>query len=142
MSAESSKISSPQHRHASATDRNQTKNGSRPVSFYDNCMENGNNVLHDDSVRETRFDGSPTQAHCLMTTVPQNIAAQNIANKHTPTRNSLRHSRMIAMNKNGRGFKCHFKYTSSSDIFHCFRFRRYSSGVTVHHDMLRFKSTG
>ncbi|XP_044269413.1 sarcospan [Tribolium madens] len=76
------------------------KNGSRPVSFYDNCLENGNNT--ESLVKETQFDSSPTQAHCLMTTVPQNIAAQNIASKHTPNRNSLRHSRMIAMNKNGR----------------------------------------
>ncbi|EFA00377.1 hypothetical protein TcasGA2_TC003223 [Tribolium castaneum] len=80
------------------------KNGSsRPVSFYDNCLENGNNS--ESLVRETQFDSSPTQAHCLVTTVPQNIAAQNIASKHTPNRNSLRHSRMIAMNKNGRGMK-------------------------------------
>ncbi|KAJ3636053.1 hypothetical protein MTP99_008897 [Tenebrio molitor] len=83
-------------------DGNRTKNGSRPVSFYDNCVENGNNGGSDSLVRETQFDASPTQAHCLVTTVPQNIVAQTLASKHTPNRNSLRHSRMIAMNKNGR----------------------------------------
>lgn len=70
------------------------KNGSRPNSFYDNCAEN-----------EAQFSGNnPSQEHCLVTTVPQNIGAKNIPLKHTPNRNSLRHSRMIAaINKNGKG---------------------------------------
>lgn len=101
-------MSTPRPSHPS--DRNGTKNRSRPVSFYDNCLENGNNMTHESFIKETRFDGSPTQAHCLMTTVPQNIAAQNIADKHTPNRNSLRHSRMIAMNKNGRGKEIQIKF--------------------------------
>lgn len=87
---------------AQPPDGNRTKNGSRPVSFYDNCAENGNNT-RDSLINETNLEGSPSQAHCLVTTVPQNIAAPNIASKHTPTRNSLRHSRMIALNKGGRG---------------------------------------
>lgn len=36
----------------------------------------------------------------MTTTVPQNIKAINIAGRHTPTRTSLRHSRMIVVNKN------------------------------------------
>lgn len=43
-----------------------------------------------------------SQTHCLMTTVPQNIASLNIAGKHAPTRHSLRHSRMVVMNKTRR----------------------------------------
>lgn len=87
---------------------NQSKNSSRPVSFYDNFKgnsqsldRNGQNRLS----REIRFDRdkSPTQAHCLNTTVPQNITALNIAGRHTPTRSSLRHSRMIVMTKTGTG---------------------------------------
>lgn len=35
----------------------------------------------------------------MTTTVPQNIKGTNIMGSHTPTRNSLRHSRMIGMNK-------------------------------------------
>ncbi|KAK9891398.1 hypothetical protein WA026_014637 [Henosepilachna vigintioctopunctata] len=42
---------------------------------------------------------SPTQTHELVTTVPQNIANLIIGDKHSPTRNSLRHSRMVVLNK-------------------------------------------
>lgn len=91
------------------------KNG-RPSSIYDNFddenenLHNGNSkatVVRNCTYREsyTCLDNSPTQAHCLNTTVPQNIAAQSIAGKHTPTRNSLRHSRMIVLNRSGKG-KC------------------------------------
>ncbi|XP_066155242.1 uncharacterized protein [Euwallacea fornicatus] len=45
---------------------------------------------------------NPTQTVNLMTTVPQNIASRSLGDKHTPTRNSLRHSRMIVMYRNGR----------------------------------------
>ncbi|KAL3283934.1 hypothetical protein HHI36_018102 [Cryptolaemus montrouzieri] len=44
-------------------------------------------------------EGIPTQTHGLVTTVPQNIANLKIGDKHAPTRNSLRHSRMIVMSK-------------------------------------------
>lgn len=92
------------------------KNGtnSRPSSYYDNLKDSdptelrnyqnelANAVemrnmanLNDDQVE------SPTQEYLLKTTVPQNMATINIAGKHTPTRNSLRHSRMIVMNKSG-----------------------------------------
>lgn len=88
-------------------------NNGRPSSLYDNFDDNIN--LHNGSNKSTIVnnykyrqsytidDKSPTQTHCLNTTVPQNIAAQNIAGKHTPTRNSLRHSRMIVLNRNGKG---------------------------------------
>lgn len=39
----------------------------------------------------------------MSTTVPQNIKGSNIAGRHTPTRTSLRHSRMIVVNKNYQG---------------------------------------
>ncbi|KAH1002764.1 hypothetical protein HUJ04_008820 [Dendroctonus ponderosae] len=54
---------------------------------------------------QIRLDEQPlshTQTISLMTTVPQNIACRSLGDKHTPTRNSLRHSRMIVMNRNGR----------------------------------------
>lgn len=46
----------------------------------------------------------------MATTVPQNLKGNNIMGRHTPTRNSLRHSRMLVVNKN---FKGEF-------IFYCF----------------------
>lgn len=39
----------------------------------------------------------------MTTTVPQNLKGNNIAGRHKPTRNSLRHSRMIVVNKNYQG---------------------------------------
>lgn len=53
---------------------------------------------------------SPTQALCLMTTVPQNIVSRSLGDKHTPTRNSLRHSRMIVMNRHGKVPKKYLPY--------------------------------
>ncbi|XP_048515307.1 uncharacterized protein LOC105684997 [Athalia rosae] len=44
---------------------------------------------------------APSMANCLSTTVPVNLATSQIAGRHTPTRNSLRHSRMIVMNRTG-----------------------------------------
>ncbi|XP_014101799.2 uncharacterized protein [Bactrocera oleae] len=40
----------------------------------------------------------PSQAVYMSTTVPQNIKGSKIAGRHTPTRNSLRHSRMLVVN--------------------------------------------
>ncbi|KAH8386682.1 hypothetical protein KR093_001957, partial [Drosophila rubida] len=42
------------------------------------------------------------QAVYMSTTVPQNIKGMKIAGRHTPTRNSLRHSRMIVVNNKTR----------------------------------------
>ncbi|KAH8301019.1 hypothetical protein KR044_011482, partial [Drosophila immigrans] len=44
----------------------------------------------------------PSQAVYMSTTVPQNIKGMKIAGRHTPTRNSLRHSRMIVVNNKTR----------------------------------------
>lgn len=43
------------------------------------------------------------QAVYMTTTVPQNIKGTNIMGSHTPTRSSLRHSRMLVINKNYQG---------------------------------------
>ncbi|KAJ9586793.1 hypothetical protein L9F63_019613, partial [Diploptera punctata] len=85
----------------------------RPVSLYDNLQRRGSgslvsnsasigNIPAADSGPPATIDRAPSQANCMTTTVPQNIAATNIGGKHVPTRNSLRHSRMIVLNRNGK----------------------------------------
>lgn len=94
---------------------NHRKNN-RPSSYYDNygdCDDNDNKNVDNDlpiaielrnmATIENGNDSNPTQEYLLNTTVPQNMAGINIAGKHTPTRNSLRHSRMIVMNRTGNG---------------------------------------
>ncbi|XP_023289706.1 uncharacterized protein LOC105699130 isoform X2 [Orussus abietinus] len=49
--------------------------------------------------KERELGRAPSMANCLSTTVPVNLAASQIAGRHTPTRNSLRHSRMIVMHR-------------------------------------------
>nr|XP_053643675.1 uncharacterized protein LOC128696437 [Cherax quadricarinatus] len=44
---------------------------------------------------------TPSQANNLCTTVPQSLVVQTLGGRHTPTRSSLRHSRMIVLAKNG-----------------------------------------
>jgi len=56
--------------------------------------------------KEKELGRAPSMANCLSTTVPVNLAASQIAGRHTPTRNSLRHSRMIVMHRTG-----HREYT-------------------------------
>lgn len=82
----------------------------RPLSLYDNLQQRSGSVssaavsvgnLGDSAAPATTMERSPSQANCLSTTVPQNIAATNIAGRHTPTRNSLRHSRMIVLSRTG-----------------------------------------
>lgn len=51
--------------------------------------------------KEKELGRAPSMANCLSTTVPVNLAASQIAGRHTPTRNSLRHSRMIVMHRTG-----------------------------------------
>ncbi|XP_030762785.1 sarcospan [Sitophilus oryzae] len=69
--------------------------------IYNNL--NGNNGNANGSLNNRLIETpNPTQVICLNTTVPQNIAARNLGDKHTPTRNSLRHSRMIVMNRHGK----------------------------------------
>ncbi|KAF5288225.1 hypothetical protein FQA39_LY03993 [Lamprigera yunnana] len=82
----------------------------RPISYYDNIRENGQGPEHSSleqneyELKELRFERakSPTQLHLLNTTVPQNIGVRNLGERHEPTRNSLRHSRMIVMSRSGK----------------------------------------
>ncbi|XP_076385396.1 uncharacterized protein LOC100882553 isoform X3 [Megachile rotundata] len=53
------------------------------------------------SDKEKELGRAPSMANCLSTTVPVNLAASQIAGRHTPTRNSLRHSRMIVLHRSG-----------------------------------------
>ncbi|XP_065160619.1 uncharacterized protein [Atheta coriaria] len=82
---------------------------SRPGSYYDNYGGDKDNTY--DGYEDDKYDQlrnellgfertkSPTQTISLLTTVPQNITPANIAGRHAPTRHSLRHSRMIVMNR-------------------------------------------
>lgn len=75
----------------------------RPTSYYENTTSGISNTSPLNTIRkELNPDKVPSQLDCLNTTVPQNIASLNIAGKHAPTRNSLRHSRMIVLNKTGK----------------------------------------
>lgn len=49
------------------------------------------------------FELFSCQAVYMSTTVPQNIKGCNIMGSHLPTRNSLRHSRMLVGKKNFQG---------------------------------------
>ncbi|PSN43504.1 hypothetical protein C0J52_13413 [Blattella germanica] len=81
----------------------------RPLSLYDNLQRRGSGSLVSnvavsignlaDPGPPAVMDRAPSQANCLSTTVPQNITATNIGGKHMPTRNSLRHSRMIVLSR-------------------------------------------
>ncbi|XP_057333351.1 uncharacterized protein LOC130672688 [Microplitis mediator] len=68
---------------------------STPVK--DKTMKNNNNS----NVNNNNCDRAPSMANCLSTTVPVNLKASQIAGRHTPTRSSLRHSRMIVMHRTG-----------------------------------------
>lgn len=54
-------------------------------------------------LRQQQLVRTPSQANNLCTTVPQSLVVQNLGGRHTPTRSSLRHSRMIVLSKNGKG---------------------------------------
>ncbi|KAF5280529.1 hypothetical protein FQR65_LT00280 [Abscondita terminalis] len=92
------------------SNRNHDGINNRPVSYYDNIRENGQGGEHfnleenDYELKELRFERarSPTQVHLLSTTVPQNLGVRNLGERHEPTRNSLRHSRMIVMSRSGK----------------------------------------
>lgn len=73
----------------------------RPLSYYENMSENKRSS--NNNMKECKFAENLSQTHCLNTTVPQSIRRQDIGGKHTPTRNSLRHSRMIVLNRSGEG---------------------------------------
>lgn len=61
------------------------------------------NSFHADT--DLNYNQQPSQVIYMSTTVPQNIKSPNIAGRHTPTRNSLRHSRMLVVNKNYQGLE-------------------------------------
>lgn len=46
---------------------------------------------------------APSMAGLLNTTVPQRLVNRPVRGHHTPTRNSLRHSRMICLSQQGKG---------------------------------------
>lgn len=55
----------------------------------------------------------------MTTTVPQNIKGSKIAGRHTPTRSSLRHSRMLVINNKAfQSMYVHFLQISSSSIIY------------------------
>ena len=48
---------------------------------------------------------TPSMAGLMNTTVPQRLVVRPLGRQHTPTRNSLRHSRMICLSQQGKGDK-------------------------------------
>lgn len=70
----------------------------RPVSLCDTSWAR----VTGQELRQHQLVRSPSQANNLSTTVPQSLVVQNLGGRHTPTRNSLRHSRMLVMAKNGK----------------------------------------
>ncbi|KAF4522262.1 hypothetical protein B566_EDAN011958 [Ephemera danica] len=67
----------------------------RPVSLYDNLQQQQPQEVQPISDPLN----APSQALCLSTTVPVNIARSSIAGRHTPTRASVRHSRMLVLSQ-------------------------------------------
>ncbi|CAH1105350.1 unnamed protein product [Psylliodes chrysocephalus] len=77
----------------------------RPASFYDNKSLEEQQPLNPTSSNnnvDSEEDTNRSQINFLNTTVPQNIMMHDIVGKHTPTRNSLRHSRLITLTKTGQ----------------------------------------
>ncbi|XP_032311946.1 uncharacterized protein LOC116656443 [Drosophila ananassae] len=60
----------------------------------------------------------PSQAVYMSTTVPQNIKSMKIAGRHTPTRNSLRHSRMIVVNHHNHDSEFFLIYFYKNHLSH------------------------
>ncbi|MPC37811.1 hypothetical protein E2C01_031304 [Portunus trituberculatus] len=92
----------------------------RPVSVCDTSWSR----MTGQELRQQHLVRTPSQANNLCTTVPQNLVVQNLGGRHTPTRSSLRHSRMIVLSKNGKAMlrisalstdfrRCSFKVSSS-----------------------------
>ncbi|XP_040575475.1 uncharacterized protein [Lepeophtheirus salmonis] len=50
-----------------------------------------------------RLERHPSQANMWSTTVPQSLVNQKLGSRHAPTRNSLRHSRMLVLSKSSGG---------------------------------------
>merc|ERR550534_2157222 len=49
------------------------------------------------------LEKAPSMAGLVNTTVPQRLVNRPVRGHHTPTRNSLRHSRMICLSQQGKG---------------------------------------
>lgn len=73
----------------------------RPLSYYED--QSDQKRYSNNNMKDCKFSENLSQMHCLNTTVPQNIGRQDLGGKHTPTRSSLRHSRMIVLNRSGKG---------------------------------------
>lgn len=62
---------------------------------------------------------APSMAGLMNTTVPQRLTRPGLrGGQHTPTRNSLRHSRMICLSQQGKGY--FFSYSLDIVCFHRF----------------------
>lgn len=93
------------------SDNNQTNENEEDTSTKTNLIKNqknsvkisSNNNLKNKSTSNINNVTSPSLTYCLSTTVPQNLSASKISGRHAPTRNSLRHSRMIVLSRSGRG---------------------------------------
>ncbi|XP_066990242.1 uncharacterized protein [Macrobrachium rosenbergii] len=73
----------------------------RPVSLCDTSWTR----VTGQEIRQHQLVRSPSQANNLCTTVPQSLVVQNLGGRHTPTRSSLRHSRMLVMARNGKAIR-------------------------------------
>ncbi|XP_071527424.1 uncharacterized protein [Panulirus ornatus] len=76
-----------------------TKERVRPVSVCDTSWAR---MMSQEQRPQPQLVRTPSQANSLCTTVPQNLIVHNLGGRHTPTRSSLRHSRMIVLAKNGQ----------------------------------------
>lgn len=83
---------------AASTSSSGSKDRIRPVSVCDTSWSR----MTGQELRQQHLVRTPSQANNLCTTVPQNLVVQNLGGRHTPTRSSLRHSRMIVLSKNGK----------------------------------------
>lgn len=73
------------------------------TKFSNNNNNNNSSNGNANCTNSSYYSHSPTQVNNMSTTVPQNISNNTIGGRHAPTRSSLRHSRMIVINKHGKG---------------------------------------
>lgn len=86
---------------AASTSSAGSKDRVRPVSVCDTSWAR----MTGQELRQQQLVRTPSQANNLCTTVPQSLVVQNLGGRHTPTRSSLRHSRMIVLSKNGKALR-------------------------------------
>ncbi|KAL7632929.1 UNVERIFIED_CONTAM: hypothetical protein RMT77_016756 [Armadillidium vulgare] len=72
----------------------------RPSSL---CEASWNKISLSGNPCQEQLRRTPSQANNLCTTVPTCIVNKTLGGRHTPTRNSLRHSRMAVMARNAKG---------------------------------------